>query len=193
MFKKTAAAATTEPFQVPTLADVDAEYREIEQKIAALRADQATTAREVAVLEEDIRTRRAPAVRASVSALLGEVVDTTLESRPARLRELRKHAEDLEAAIEILRRRLADRRVQASAAVRAAVKAEYGLRVAAVVDALLAANSAHLALVDLVDQLEREDVSWTALGPMQPRFLGDPRDGHVQRYVREAKELGYAE
>ena len=109
------------------------------------------------------------------------------------MRELRKHAEDLEAAIEILRRRLADRRVQASAAVRAAVKAEYGLRVAAVVDALLAANSAHLALVDLVDQLEREDVSWTALGPMQPRFLGDPRDGHVQRYVREAKELGYAE
>lgn len=192
VFKK-ATQAAAEPFQVPSHGDVDADYREIEQKIAALQASQSATTREVAALEQDIHSRPAPSVRAGVAALLGETIDTSLETRPARLRELRQHARDLEEAIAELRRRLADRRSQASAKVRAAVKDEYGRRVVAVADALLAANAAHMELVELIDQLEREDVAWTALGPMQPRFLGDPRDGHVQRYIREAKELGYVE
>ncbi|MQX19792.1 hypothetical protein [Sinorhizobium meliloti] len=191
VFKKSAPAA--EPFRVPSLGEVDADYREIEQKISALQADQSATTREISVLEQDIHRRPAPAVRAGVAALIGEVVDTTLEARPARLRELRQHAQDIEAAVEILRRRLADRRASASAAVRAAVKDEYGRRVGAVAEALKEASAAHLELVDLIDQLEREDVSWVALGPMQPRFLGDPRDGHVQRYLKEAKELGYVD
>ncbi|WP_104665049.1 hypothetical protein [Ensifer adhaerens] len=189
VFKKSSPAA--EPFRVPSLGEVDQDYREIEQKIAGLRNDQSTTAREIVELEQDLRARQAPSMRSGVAALLGEVVDTTLERRPARLAELRKHAADIEAAVEILQRRLADRRGMASAAVRAAVKDEYRLRVAAVAEALLQANAAHVALVDIVDQLDREDVSWTALGPMQPNFLGDARDGHVHRYIREAKELGY--
>ncbi|WP_081158764.1 hypothetical protein [Ensifer aridi] len=184
---------TASQFRVPSLGEADQDHREIEQKIAALQSNQSATAREIAALEEDIRKRPAPAVRAGVAALLGEVVDTALETRPTRLRELRQHARDLEEAVSELKRRLTDRRDRASAAVRAAVKDEYGRRVAAVAEALRQANAAHLELVEIIDQLEREDVSWTALGPMQPRFLGDPRDGHVQRYLREAKELGYVE
>jgi len=188
VFKKSAPAAE---FRVPSLGEVDAEYHELEQKIVGLRNDQSATAREIAELEQDLRTRRAPAMSSGVAALLGEVVDTTLEKRPARLVELRKHAADIEAAVEILQRHLADRRGQASAAVRAAVKDEYRRRVAAVAEALLQANVAHLELVEIIDQLERGDVAWTALGPMQPNFLGDARDGHVHRYLKEARELGY--
>ncbi|MGO4619951.1 hypothetical protein AB4Z34_33495 [Ensifer sp. 2YAB10] len=190
VFKKSPAAET---FRVPSLGEVDQDYREIEQKIAGLRNDQSTTALQIVELEHDLRARQAPSMRSGVAALLGEVVDTTLEQRPARLAELRKHAADIEAAVEILQRRLAERRGQASAAVRAAVKDEYRRRVAAVAEALLQVNAAHVALVDIVDQFDREDISWTALGPMQPNFLGDARDGHVHRYLKEAKDLGYVD
>ena len=191
VFKKSSPAA--EPFRVPSLGEVDQDYREIEQKIAGLRNDQSTTAREIVELEQDLRARQAPSMRSGVAALLGEVVDTTLERRPARLAELRKHAGDIEAAIEILQRRLAERRDRASAAVRAATKQEYGRRVKAVAEALQQANAAHLELIDIVDQFEREGISWTALGPMQPNFLGSAYDGHVQRYAREAREFGYVD
>lgn len=191
VFKKS--SPSTEPFRVPSHAEVDAEFGEIKQKIAELQASQSATAREIVALEEDIRARPAPVVNAGVAALLGEVVDTSLASRPARLRDLRKHAADLDEAIEILRRSLSDRRGQASAKVREAVKGEYGRRVAAVADALRQVNAAHLSLAALIDEFDREDIAWAALGPMQPNFLGNPHDGHVQIYLKEARALGYVD
>jgi len=35
------------------------------------------------------------------------------------------------------------------------------------------------------------DVQWTSLKPMQPTFCGDRHDGHLSRYLKDAKEAGY--
>jgi hypothetical protein len=61
------------------------------------------------------------------------------------------------------------------------------------VEAMLALDVAHKAYVDLVDDFVTEDISWTALVPMTPTFLGNPRDTERQiaRFVRDAKAAGY--
>lgn len=181
----------TESFRVPSLGEADPEYGLMHAKLVELRADTSVTSREIRELEADMRARPAPAVRPDVAALLGEAVDPSLSGRSARLADLRRRASDLDAAVAIIGRRLAERRTTASAAVRALVRDEYARRVAAVAEALQGVNAAHIALLDIIDQFEREDVAWTSLGPMQPNFLGDPRDGHVQRYLMEARGLGY--
>lgn len=187
LLKKSAPAE----FHVPSLAEADTEYGALQAKLTELQADASTTARDIQDLEADMRARPAPSVKAGVAALLGETVDPTLVGRSSRLADLRRRAADLEAAVEIIRRRLADRRGPASVAACKSVRAEYGRRVAAIVMALDAVQEARLYAEEILHGLEREDVQLSYLPPLRPMFLGDIRDGHLQRYASEAKEAGY--
>lgn len=187
LLKKTSPA----PFVVPTLADSDPDYRERVARFAALNTSLSDLSRERRRIETELAATPAPAVRASVAALLGdEQVDARTALR-TRLDEVRRSITDHETAIELQRRRVEEARGRASTAVRAIVKAEYGRRVAALVRALETAHEARLSLRELVDDMEADGVSWVGLGVFEPTFLGDREDGHVQRLAREARAAGY--
>jgi hypothetical protein len=105
--------------------------------------------------------------------------------------DIRNQLADVEAALEIVRRRLADAKGPASVAVCQTVKPEYGRRVAAVAKALEALAVARADYDDLRNQFEAEDVAWGSLIPISLGFLGDPRDGQIPRFMREVREAGY--
>lgn len=184
------AAAAVEPFRVPTLIEGSAEYAALVAKRDELFEKQPALRVERLELERAITESPAPTLRPGVAELLGESSDSTTGLR-ARLAEVAKLERDVEAALEVIRERLAVARTAASKAICSQVKPEYGRRVAAICDALKAVAAARAEYDALRDELEREDVAWGSLGPVFLGFLGDARDGHVQRFIHEAREAGY--
>jgi len=189
LLKKSTPAA--EAFRVPSLVDADDEYAAMATRLANLTERQVETKREILELEKDLDARPSPAIRSGVAELLGDTVDTSLHGRPAKLRDLRTRFADLEAAVAIIRRRMADRRGPASVAVCKLVRAEYGRRVAAIISALEQVAAARELADQLLDDLEREEVQFGYLPPLRPTFLGDRYDGHIPRFLRDAKEARY--
>jgi len=183
-------AAGTEPFVVPPLTS-HPDYAALVQKREDLLARQAATRTEKREIERQIKATPAPTMRRGVAELLEEASDSTTAIL-GRLSELITLDRDIEAALEVLRQRLAVARTTASQAIIGRCRDEYGRRVAAIAKALEALAEARAEYDEMRDQFEREDVSWVALGPVNLNFLGDARDGHVQRFTREAKEAGYA-
>jgi hypothetical protein len=163
------------------------------QKQAELQARQSVLREERREVEREIAAL--PSSTYSVSARVAELLGDEADSAPLlrkRLAEIRNAEKDIEDAIEIVRRRLADARGAASVAVCAAVRPEYARRVKAMVAAATALSEAREEYSALVDDLVVNDVAWTSLIPMQPTFLGDRHDGHLVRYLRDAKEAGYS-
>jgi len=188
VFKKTSPAA--EPFRVPSLAEAGADYAAIVDKQQELQGRQSALTTERRELEAKVAAAPAPAYRPAIATLLGESVEST-SAELARLKEISALDADIKAALEILRQRSDVARGKASMAVCDRIKPEYARRVAAICKALEVVHEARAAYAELVDDLERNDISWSRLGPMQPLFLGSLQDGHVQRYIAEAKGLGY--
>lgn len=191
IFKKQAAAAA-EPYRVPSLAEASPEYASLVDKRQDLLTQQASLSAERRELLRKIEEAPAPSMRPGVAALLGEASDSATALR-SRFGEVQRTLQDIESALEVIRQRLAVARTGASKAICAAARPEYGRRVAAICDALQAVAVARAAYDDLRDEFERQDVSWASLGPISLGFLGDARDGHVQRFVREAREAGYVD
>jgi hypothetical protein len=178
-----------EPYRVPPLA-MHTDYAVLCDKRAGLLVRQSAVRAEKRDVERQIAETPAPALRRGVAELLEEAADSTTALR-ARLAELTVLERDIDAALEVLRQRLAVARTAASRAIVEAVRPEYARRVSAVAHALEAVAVARAAYDELRDQFEREDVSWGALGPASLGFLGEARDGHIERFVREAKSAGY--
>ncbi|WP_315924838.1 hypothetical protein [Mesorhizobium sp. SP-1A] len=190
LLKKVAAAA--EEFRVPSLEESSAVYaglldkrRELDQLRSGLERERSDLIQQI---EADTRT--ASTVR--VAELLGDEGDGFSKSHArARVAEITRQLGDIEQAHGVIRERLRSERTTASVTICEAVRPEYAKRVAAICKALEAVNAAHREYEQLRNDLEAEDIAWTQLVPMPPRFLGDVRDGHVQRYLREAKEARY--
>ncbi len=181
-----------EPFRVPDLAESDAAYAELQQKQLELTALHATKTAEVRALEKAIAADNSREVAPGIAALLGDEPSGKALSRK-RLAELKSELRDIAAALEVVRVRISDRRTIASRAACAAVKPEYGRRVRALAEALKAAQAAREHYESLIDDLDANDIARGSLIPMQPIFLGDRRDGHVDRWLRAAREAGYVE
>lgn len=180
----------TEQYRVPSLAEASTEYAELLAKRAKLLAQQTEVKRERHELLRQIEEAPAPAYRPGVAALLGEGAETTFAAR-TRVTELATLDADIAQAIEVIRQRLQAARTAASKEVCIIVRPEYGRRVAAICEALKVVREARAAYDDLRHQFEDEDIAWTSLTPLVPTFLGDARDGHIERYLKEAKEAGY--
>ncbi|MDX0105485.1 hypothetical protein CN135_11005 [Sinorhizobium meliloti] len=187
VFKKSAPAV--EAYRVPPLTS-DPEYAGHHDKQAELHKRRSEVLAERRELQRQIEEAPAPAFRPGVAELLGEASGSTTGLR-TRLAELSALERDIDAALEVVRQRLVHARSSASIRICDAVKAEYGRRVANVCRALEALAEVRSEFDDLRDQLEREDIAWSRLVPFSPVFLGDPRDGHIPRYLKEAKEAGY--
>lgn len=179
-----------QPFRVPSLAEVDADYAALVERRTKVATELGANAREQHVLKSDLeKNPRGPTLRSAVGDLVGDVIE--LDERPQKLAELRKRAHDLEDAETILSKRIAERKSPASVAACNAVKPEFGARIKAFAEALEVAHKARLHFEDLLLDLEANDIQWTRLGIVRQAWLGDLRDGHVQRFIREARELGY--
>lgn len=189
ILKKTAAA---EPYRIPSLAEASPEYAGLLQKQADLHTLQSKLNGELRDVQKQIDAAgdKGPRVSARIAELLGDEADSAPMLRK-QAADIRAQLADVETAIEIVRRRLSDAKGPASTAVCQIVKPEYGKRVAAVAKALEALAGARADYDDLRNQFEAEDVAWTSLIPLALGFLGDPRDGQIPRFMREAKEAGY--
>lgn len=173
-----------ETFVVPSLADVDATYADLLDRRNSLHTRQAELRARKRELEATIAKMPEPAIRASVAALLGDPSDGKLGLREE-LRNVVAESRDVDAAIEVIGKRIEHARSKASVAVCERVEPEYRRRVAAVREALRAVAEAREHFHELIDALEIEDVRWARLGPITLGFLGDRRDGHIERFIRE--------
>lgn len=187
-------APVAEPFRVPSLAEVDGDYAALLEKQAELTARQSDLEREKRSVEKAIAADSSREVRPEIAALLGDKPGTKALNR-RRLAEIRGELSDVEQALGVLRQRIQDARGRASTVVVAASRMEYANRVRAMVLAMQALDVAHKDYDDLRFQFEAEDIAWTSLRPMTPAFLGgsnDP-DRRIARFIREAREAGYAD
>jgi hypothetical protein len=134
-----------------------------------------------------------PEVHPEVAALLGDNPSPKASKRKAIVDARHRIAVAETALAEIQKRRQA-LETKASLAVCGAVRPEVSKRVAALVAALQAADTAHGELNELILAVEAEGVSWASLGPIRPFFMGDHRDAQrrIATYIKEAREAGYA-
>jgi len=179
-------------YRVTSLAEASPEYAALLQKQSDLYALQSKLNNERRDLQKQIDESGStgPSVPARVAELLGDATDSTPMLR-RQAADIRAKLADVETAIEIVRRRLSDAKGPASQAACQIVKPEYGRRVAAIVKALEALAQVRADYDDLRNQLESEDIAWGSLVPMSLGFLGEPSDGHIPRFLKEAKEAGY--
>lgn len=183
---------TAEPYRVPSLAEVDETYRDLLQKQADLTSRESDLEREKRALEKAIAVDTSPDVKPAIAELLGDEPGSKAINR-RRVAEIRKEIGDIETALQVLRQRISDARGRASTAVVAASRMEYSRRVKAMVEAVEALAEARAQYEALVDDFVANDIAWTSLTPLQPTFCGDRHDGHLQRWLRAAREAGYAE
>lgn len=180
-------------FQVPTMAESDADYAARVERLRALQSSLQQLTRDQRRLERELDDMPAPKVSASVAALLG---DAAVDARQVKVRELaetRRAVVDHETAIALQTSRVNQATTAASRAVCEFVRPEYRRRVANLATTIQAAVDARADFMALVADLEADGVSWRYLGDAVPHFLGDPQDGHAARWLREMKVAGYVQ
>lgn len=170
---------TTEDFRVPSLAESSLEYAAQLAKRDELNAKQQDLHAQIRDIEGQLkRASETPGERLSkgVAALLGDEPDSAFGLRQ-QVAELRRQLGEVEAATEIIARRISVAKAPASGLVVAACRDEYKKRVAAVAKAAAGLHEARMSYLDLRWQFEAEDIQWTSLGPISIGFLGDHTDG----------------
>ncbi|MDX8499882.1 hypothetical protein RFM99_15795 [Mesorhizobium sp. VK4C] len=148
----------SEPFRVPDLSEVDEEFGKLERQLNDLNAQKAKADRELAALREDLADARGPTLPASVAALLGEETDSVTGKRH-RAAELSKLVGDLGVAIDIVSKRLRERRDIAKRPLIAAIRDEYDRRAGAAAAALDAIGEPLRAIEELRRDFEAHDVA----------------------------------
>lgn len=179
------------PYVVQSLADSNAEYGVRAGRLAELQVALSGLRSEAVALERELGRTPAPVIRPSVAALLGDEVVDVRTGKASRLAELRRLISDHEAAVEMQTARVNEAKGVATLAACEAARPEYGRRVAALAAALQTVAAVRAEYQALVSAFEAEDISWTRLGVFVPNFLGPLGDGHIERFVKEAKVAGY--
>jgi hypothetical protein len=179
------------PYVVQSLADSNAEYGVRARRLTELQVALSTLRSEAVALERDLGRTSAPVMRPSVAALLGDEVVDERTGKATRLADIRRAIADHEAAVQLQTARATEAKGVATLAACEAAKPEYGRRVAALAAALQTVAAARAEYQALVNAFEAEEISWTRLGVFVPNFLGPLGDGHIERFVKEAKDAGY--
>ncbi|MGR9372314.1 hypothetical protein [Rhizobium leguminosarum] len=181
---------------VRSLADADPTYAAAKDLVVRLKASSTKLDTEESELQYKLANRPATAEKTGrVAALLGDATpeeDEAPDGVRARLKAIAGERVDLRAAIEIAQDRLAKARFGASRVICAEVAPTYGERVKALADALLAAHSAHEALLLLTNELSAQDVAWTGhLAPLQAHGILGHEGGKLAIWLHEAVVAGF--
>jgi hypothetical protein len=175
---------------VPSLAEADPEvYGALTAKVAELNARLSEANAALREAERALAAHEGPSIRASVADLLGDDATTGRAAKAAAVRDARQRVADIEAAITIAGHRLRDAKSAAVRAVVAKVRPEWQKRIKALTSALEATRTAHIALHDLRQAIEHEDVDAALFGPW-PYFLGDARDSKIDGFLKEVQHAG---
>jgi hypothetical protein len=170
---------------VPSLADADRElFGALTAKIEELHASLAEANAAKREAERILAAHEGPSLRAGVAELLGDDAATGRAAKAAAVRVARQRVADIEAAITIAGHRLRDAKPAAVRAVVAKVRPEWQKRMKALTSALEATRAAHVALHELRQALEAEDVDPAHFGAW-PYFLGDARDSKIDGFLKE--------
>ncbi|TWI08909.1 hypothetical protein LPJ38_26495 [Bradyrhizobium daqingense] len=186
-------ATAAEPYRIPTLAESSPEYAALVAKQNELHNRYVNLRDERSKLDRDIEAEKAAGgqrVAPDVARLLGDPEDS-VTGLSQRLRVVATEMANIEAAQEILRRRVEEARGRASAMVCATVRPEYGRRLRVLCTLLSEVEAARRSLDELFDDLDREDVARAYLNPVVPFFLGDRTDGKISYFLKECAEAGY--
>lgn len=175
-----------EPYIVASLTDVDPGLGELVAKREQFHEEMRTAATEVRQAEKDLAGDTSVELRPGVARLLGDI-DSPKSIKRLALKAAKERRADLDAAVSIIERRVADARPAANRAACAAVKPEFDRRLGALCDALRVVDAAHQEFDQLCQALEAEDIQYGSLGP-RPFFLGGARepDRQIVRFLREA-------
>jgi hypothetical protein len=180
--------------KVRSLAEADAGYSSAAETLQRLKEqNRKLDAEESTLLDRLANKPNAAASSSRVAALLGDIPseDTEPDGARVRLRAIATERVDLRAAIDIATQRVTAARVAASRAICAEVKPEYGQRVKALADVLLAAHAAHGELLGLISELSGQDVAWSPLVPMQATAIFGHDDGRLAAWLKSAVDAGY--
>lgn len=184
LLKKTAAPA---PFRVPTLAEADPDnYGSLLQKRTELHSTLGEKRQRARILEKEIAADTSPAIRPGVAALLGDG-PSTKSVRAAELKTINTEISDLEAAVTVVEQRIRDAKTPAVRCAIALVRPEWNRRRENMLAAMKALHSAYDEFNSLCLDLQAEDISTDHFGP-RPFFLGDPKDGHLARFIRDVSD-----
>ncbi|EIG56186.1 hypothetical protein [Bradyrhizobium sp. WSM1253] len=180
-------------FRIPSLAEASPEYAGLVEKRQELSDRYRELSGERSKLSGDIEAEKAAGgqrLSPGVAALLGDAPDKlTLMSQ--RMREVATSMDNIEAAQEVIRRRMDEARNGASKVVCDTMRQEYQRRLGAVCAAAKALAGAREEHDALLDDIEREDVNLAYLRPVRAHFLGDRRDGKIGYFLKECAENGH--
>jgi len=170
---------------VPSLAEADPEtFGALTAKIEELHASLAEANAAKREAERILAAHEGPSLRAGVAELLGDDAATGRAAKAAAVRDARQRVADIEAALTIAGHRLRDAKPAAVRAVVAKVRPEWQKRMKALTSALEATRTAHVALHELRQALEAEDVDPAHFGAW-PYFLSDARDSKIDGFLKE--------
>ncbi|MGQ3214675.1 MAG: hypothetical protein ACT6U0_08395 [Shinella sp.] len=184
------------PALVRSLESADNNYAAAKELLARLKAGASKLDGEENELRYRLANRPVSAERTSrVAALLGDATPDDGEAPDgisARLKAIAAERVDLRAAIDIASQRLQTARHAASRAICAEVAPDYRERVKALADKLVAAHAAHQELLELIDDLTRQDIAWAgAMPPMQAHGVFGHMGSKLASWLREAREAGF--
>lgn len=180
----------TEEFHIPSLGEADAAYAALLQRQIDLSAMLSKLHGERGDLDKKIAEQPTSPYSAGVSRLLGDDEGAAPHLRKRRA-EVLGEITDVETALSVIRKRLAESRNGASKAVCDSVRGEYQRRLGALCDAARALEAVREQHDALLDDIEREDVNIAFLRPVRPFFLGDRREGKVHHFLKECAEAGH--
>jgi hypothetical protein len=187
-------------FVVPALEDVSPQYRALLEQRTSLQERSGAAQRRVDTINERIQTGRfistdELAAKMRVAALIGDTAPDEQTVDRAELKKLTIEINDIAAAIKILEQRISRERQRASGLVCNTVRDSYAGVVREQCVQLVGLLEAMTAYANLTDDLNENDISWTALIPMPLGWIGSPRDGQgrAAHFLREACEHGFFE
>ena len=196
-----AEAAKTAPVRaikfggLPTLSDVSPEYAALVARRDELQAEQHGHRTELAEISRAISAAAPATDRAARAARVidGDQASLSVADLQQRRGGHQRRLADLDAALEVLDDRIREARMTASAIIRDRVEPQHRALVRTICDRLLALHDASRAYHEFVTELNDGQVAWSALRPMFPAFLGDPRSaqGVVAIYLAEAANYGF--
>ncbi|RUV89198.1 hypothetical protein EOA46_22630 [Mesorhizobium sp. M1A.F.Ca.IN.022.05.2.1] len=188
LLSKKPAEAPAEPYHVPSLAECDDVYAGLLSKRAELNERLRGLDAEARQIEKEIAADPTPEVRPSVAALLGDGPTAKAANRK-KLADVRADRADHEVASRAIEQRIRDAKTPAVRKAIALVRPEWDRRQKELCEALAVVEKAHRSLNDLAEGLEAEDIGSSHFGN-RAHFLGDARDGHIARYLKEAGYVG---
>lgn len=181
----------------PSLRSVSPHYGALIDQYTALATERADLEREALDLSNQIAAGGNDSVDGTIEGRVAAVLDGTpaadFVSERKRYADVLQRVSDITAALPVLKQRIENERIAASAVIREMVAGEHRRLVGNICSRLIELHEANAAYHALADALNSEGVAWSALTPMHPRFLGSPLDSHgsLGSYLREAVDFGY--